>query len=188
MTSQSVAAKQNILRSEVLGSRRLSNYFFAIIVSIGGAGFLLAGLSSYLGVNLLPIGNPVELVFVPQGLALSFYGVAAILLATYLWLVISLDVGGGYNEFNRDTGLIKIFRWGFVGKNRKVEVSCRTADVQSVRLVIREGFNPKRAIYLRIKGRGEVPLTRVGQPMPLASLENEAAEVASFLGVPLEGL
>jgi hypothetical protein len=188
MISQSVAAKPNILRSEVLGSRRLSNYFFATIVTIGGVGFLLAGLSSYLGVNLLPIGNPVELIFVPQGLAIGFYGVAAILLATYLWLVITWDVGGGYNEFNRETGLIKIFRWGFIGKNRKVEVSCRMADVQSVRLVIREGFNPKRAIYLRIKGRGEVPLTRIGQPLPLASLENEAAEIASFLGVPLEGL
>jgi Ycf4 len=188
MITQPVSNKKTVLRYAVLGSRRLSNFFWATVVSIGGIGFFLAGLSSYLKVNLLPFKNALEIVFVPQGLALGFYGVAAILLATYLWLVIALDVGGGYNEFNRDSNRIQVFRWGFIGKNRNVEVSCRLNDAQAVRVVIREGLNPKRAIYLRIKGRGEIPLSRVGQPLPLAVIENEAAEIASFLGVPLEGL
>jgi hypothetical protein len=189
MKTEAVAApKKTILRYEVLGSRRLSNYFWATIVAIGGVGFFLAGLSSYLQVNLLPIADPINLIFIPQGLAIGFYGTAALLLSTYLWLVIAGDVGGGYNEFNKDTGMAKVFRWGFIGKNRRVEVSCRLADIQAVRVIIREGFNPKRAIYLRIKGRGDVPLTRVGQPLPLALVENQAAEIASFLGIPLEGL
>jgi hypothetical protein len=188
MITQPVSNKKTVLRYAVLGSRRLSNFFWATVVSIGGIGFFLAGLSSYLKVNLLPFKNALEIVFVPQGLALGFYGVAAILLATYLWSVIALDVGGGYNEFNRDSNRIQVFRWGFFGKNRNVEVSCRLNDAQAVRVVIREGLNPKRAIYLRIKGRGEIPLSRVGQPLPLAVIENEAAEIASFLGVPLEGL
>jgi hypothetical protein len=34
----------------------------------------------------------------------------------------------------------------------------------------------------------DIPLTRVGQPMTLAELENEAAGLAKFLSVPLEGL
>jgi hypothetical protein len=34
----------------------------------------------------------------------------------------------------------------------------------------------------------EIPLTRVGQPIALAQLENQAAELVRFLGVPLEGL
>jgi len=29
-----------------------------------------------------------------------------------------LDVGGGYNEFNQETGSIKIFRWGFRANRR----------------------------------------------------------------------
>ena len=61
-------------------------------------------------------------------------------------------------------------------------------DVQAVRLDIKEGINPRRALYLRAKGRRNVPLTRVGQPMSLGELENQGAQLARFLGVPLEGL
>lgn len=186
--ASSTSLNQSTLHYSVLGSRRFSNYFWAVIVSIGGIGFFLAGLSSYLHVNLLPIGNPLDLVFVPQGVAIGFYGVAALLLATYLWLAIAWDIGGGFNEFNKETGMIHIFRWGFPGKNRRIEVSCRMGDVQAVRVIIQDGLNPKRALYLRLKGRGEIPLTRIGSPVALAELENQGAEIASFLGVPIEGL
>ena len=56
---------------------------------------------------------------------MGFYGLAGLLLAFYLWMVIILDVGGGYNEFNTETGAIKIFRWGFLGKNRQIEINCK---------------------------------------------------------------
>ena len=36
--------------------------------------FLLAGISSYFKINLLPFANPTELVFIPQGLVMMFYG------------------------------------------------------------------------------------------------------------------
>jgi hypothetical protein len=105
-----------------------------------------------------------------------------------LWLVILWDVGGGYNDFNRETGKVKIFRWGFPGKNRQIEVICPTRDVQSVRLELKEGISPKRALYLRAKGRRDIPLTRVGQPISIQDLETQGAELARFLSVPLEGL
>jgi hypothetical protein len=187
MTAQSISTGK-VLRYEVVGSRRLSNYWWATVTSIGGTGFFLAGLSSYLHINLLPFSSPTDLSFVPQGLAMGFYGIAALLLALYLWLVIAWNVGSGYNEFNKETGLIRIFRWGFPGKNRQVEATCRLADVQSILIVVREGLNPKRALYIRIKGRRDIPLTRVGQPLPLAKLEDQGAEIARFLGVPIEGL
>lgn len=186
MTAQSLSTGK-VLRYDVVGSRRLSNYWWATVISIGGTGFFLAGLSSYFHTNLLPFANPVELIFIPQGLAMGFYGIAGLLLALYLWLVIGWNVGGGYNEFNKEAGMVRIFRWGFPGKNRQVEVACRLSDVQSIRIQIREGINPKRALYLRIKGRGDIPLTRVGQPLPLAKLEDQGAEMARFLGVPMEG-
>lgn len=178
----------SLLRQEILGSRRFSNYWWATVVSIGGIGFLLAGLSSYLQVNLLIVSDPTGLQFVPQGVALLFYGVAGSLLATYLWLVILWDVGGGYNEFNKQTNTVKIFRWGFPGKNRQIELNCPLDEVQSVRAEIREGLNAKRKLYLRVKQRRDIPLTRVGQPISLSELENQGAKLASFLGVPLEGL
>lgn len=188
MTSTIVSENKQVLRQKVLGSRRLSNYWWATVISVAGTGFLLASLSSYLKVNLLMLSDPTQLVFVPQGLAMGFYGVAGLLLSLYLWGVIALDVGGGYNEFNREKGEIQIFRWGFPGKNRRIELTYKLDEVQAIRVALKEGLNPKRALYLAIKGKGEIPLTRVGQPIALAELENQGAELARFLGVPLEGL
>lgn len=188
MTASAKTNSDRILRQEILGSRRPSNYLWAAIVSLGGIGFLLAGISSYLNVNLLPFEGPSELIFLPQGIAMSFYGVAGTLLALYLWLTILWDIGGGYNEFNQETGKIVIFRWGFPGKDRQIEFSCTTEDVQSIKVDIREGLNPRRSIYLRLKDRRQLPLTRVGQPLALSQLETEGAQLARFLQVPLEGL
>lgn len=188
MTASTTQRENRIIRQPIVGSRRFSNYWWAIIVSLGATGFLLAGISSYTQVNLLPIGDTTQLRFIPQGVAMGFYGVAGLLLALYLWLVILLDVGGGYNEFNKETGRVQIFRWGFPGKNRRIEFSCRLQDVQSIRVDIKEGLNPKRSLYLRVKDRREIPLTRVGQPLALSELEDQGAEFARFLGVPLEGL
>jgi hypothetical protein len=188
MTASTTQRESSVIRQTIIGSRRFSNYWWAVVVSIGATGFFLAGLSSYTKVNLLPVGDATQLIFIPQGVAMGFYGAAGLLLALYLWLVIALDVGGGYNEFNKETGRVQIFRWGFPGKNRRIEFGCRLQDVQSVRVDVKEGLNPKRALYLRVKDRREIPLTRVGQPISLAELENQGAELARFMGVPLEGL
>ena len=117
------------------------------------SGFLLSSLSSYFQVNLLPLSNPTELIFIPQGIAMGFYGIAGSLLGLYLWLIVIWDVGGGYNEFNRETGRVRIFRQGFPGKNREIEVSYPLEEIQSIRVDIREGLNPRRVLYLRIKAR-----------------------------------
>lgn len=177
-----------MLRQSVLGARRLSNYFWATTLSLGSTGFLLAGLSSYFQVNLLPFNQPTTLIFIPQGIAMGFYGVVGCLLAAYLWLVCLWDVGGGYNEFNQETGFVQIFRWGFPGQNRQVKLIYPLGDIQAIRIEIREGLNPRRAMFLRIKGKKAIPLTRVGRPLPLSQLENQGAELARFLGVSLEGL
>lgn len=180
--------KQKILRQKILGARRFSNLLWAVIVTIGGLGFLLAGLSSYLQTNLLIVSDTSQLQFIPQGVALTFYGVAGLLLATYLGLLLLWDIGGGYNEYNKETGKVTIARQGYPGKNRRVEVEIPLEEVQSVRAEIREGLSPKRALYLRSKKRRDVPLTRVGEPIALSTLENQGAELARFLEVPLEGL
>lgn len=189
-TASNLSKSENnlILRQDILGARRLSNYFWAIASTIGGAGFLLSSLSSYFKVNLLPFADPVHLVFIPQGIAMGFYGSIGLLLGVYLWLTMFWNVGGGYNEFNKEKETATIFRQGFPGKNRRIELIYSLAEIQAIRVEIKEGLNPKRALYLRVKGRGEIPLTRVGQPLPLSELENQGAELARFLSVPLEGL
>lgn len=179
---------QTKLRQEIVGSRRFSNIFWALASSMGGLGFLLAGLSSYLHINLLVVSDTSTLQFVPQGIALTFYGVAGCSLAAYLWVVVALNVGGGYNEFDKETGLATIYRLGFPGKNRQIKVEYKLDDIQAIKAEIKEGLNPKRALYLSITKQRNIPLTRVGEPLPLSTLENQGAELARFLTVPLEGL
>ncbi|MEB3292373.1 MAG: photosystem I assembly protein Ycf4 [Synechococcales bacterium] len=179
---------QTILTQTILGSRRLSNYFWAVAISIGATGFVLASLSSYTQINFLPFADPTQLIFLPQGLVMGLYGMAGLLLVTYLWLAIAWDLGGGYNEFNKETQQVTIFRWGFPGKNRRIELTCPIENVQAVKVTLKEGLSPKRNLYLRVKGMRDLPLTRVGRPLALSDLENQAAELVRFLGVPLEGL
>lgn len=188
MTASPSISSQATLHQSILGSRRLSNYVWAVITLLGGLGFFLASLSSYLQINLLPFTDATQLYFKPQGLVMGFYGLGATLLSLFLWLLIAWDVGGGYNEFNRNTNQVTIFRWGLPGKNRRIELLYGFDEIQAIRLEIKEGLNPKRVLYLTIQGKGAVPLTRVGQPLPLSELENQGAQLARFLGVPLEGL
>lgn len=188
MSTSATAQESQVLTQTITGARRPSNIFWAVIAMIGGVGFLLAGLSSYLQVNLLIVSDPTDLQFIPQGIALTFYGVAGSLVSLYLWLVAFWDVGGGYNEFNKNTNKVKIFRWGYPGKNRRIEIERNLDDIEAVKAEIKEGLNPKRSLYLRIKGYRNIPLTRVGEPLPLSELENQGAELARFLGVPLEGI
>jgi uncharacterized membrane protein YdbT with pleckstrin-like domain len=174
-----------LLEQPVLGSRRLSNLLVAGAVSLGGLGFLLTSASSRLGLDLLPIGHPAELVWVPQGLVMGLYGLAAILLASYLWAVIVIDVGAGSNRFDRASGEALITRQGF---RQRIEVAIPLRQIQAVKVEVRDGLSPQRRLALRVQGRRDLPLTRVGEPMPLADLELAGARLARFLGVPLEGL
>ena len=175
----------DVLEQPVLGSRRLSNVLVAAAVSVGGVGFLLASLSSYFGRDLLPLGHPAALIFVPKGLVMGLYSIAATLLASYLWYVISVDVGSGTNRFDKSAGTVTITRRGF---RQPLSVEIPLKDVKAVKVEVRDGFNARRRVALRIQGRRDMPLTRVGEPLPLAQLEKDGAELARFLGVNLEGL
>ncbi len=178
-------AQDSVFEQSVLGARRLSNILVASAVTIGGIGFVLASLSSWLGKNLIPIFSTSDLPWVPQGLVMGFYGLAALLLATYLWTVIAVDLGGGSNRFDKDTGTAVILRRG-LRKLITVEVPLR--DIQAVKVEIRDGLNPLRRLALRINGRRDLPLSRIGEPIPLSDLEFSGASLARFLGVPLEGV
>ncbi|MFM8525541.1 MAG: photosystem I assembly protein Ycf4 [Cyanobacteriota bacterium] len=183
--STQTAGTSQSLEQAVLGSRRLSNILVASLVTTGGLGFLLTSASSYSGVDLLPIGHPAELIWVPQGLVMGLYSLAAMALSTYLWLVIGIDLGAGHNRFDKTSGQVTISRRGF---RKVIEVVLPLRDVQAVKVEVRDGLSPRRRLSLRLQGRRDLPLTRVGEPMPLAQLELEGAQLARFLGVPLDGV
>nr|YP_009313687.1 Photosystem I assembly protein Ycf4 [Helminthocladia australis]SCW21941.1 Photosystem I assembly protein Ycf4 [Helminthocladia australis] len=177
-----------IRQDSIQGSRRISNYWWASSILAGGLGFFLAGLSSYLGKNLLPFTSAAQLLFIPQGIIMTFYGTTALLLSMFLWLTIFWNIGGGYNKFDIDSGLVTVFRLGFPGKNRIVCLEYPIQEIKSIKVVIQDGLTPRREIYLRTKDNREIPLTRVGEPLLLSDVENQATELARLLGVVLEGL
>lgn len=187
-----------IRRYIVVGSRRLSNYWWASILLLGSSGFLLTGISSYLNYDLVPFINSKNIIFFPQGLVMCFYGFLGLVFSSYLWLTLFWSVGGGFNEFNKKNGIVRIFRWGFPGKNRRIDLFYEMKNIEAIRVELKEGINPRRIIYIRVKGnaknsdnstssvRRDIPLTRIGQPLTLEEVEEEAAELAKFLQIPLE--
>lgn len=179
-----------IRRYMIIGERRISNYWWAIIISLGSFGFLLTGITSYSSLTLdeNTLSNIQIVPFFPQGLLMSFYGSLGILLSLYWWFLIFWNVGGGFNEFNKKDGFIRIFRWGYPGKNRKIDFSYSLKDVEAIKVELKQGLDPQRTIYLKLKGNREIPITGVGQPLTLKDIEKQASELANFLQVSLEGL
>nr|YP_009492014.1 hypothetical chloroplast protein RF4 [Pediastrum angulosum]AWI68139.1 hypothetical chloroplast protein RF4 [Pediastrum angulosum]AWI68428.1 hypothetical chloroplast protein RF4 [Pediastrum duplex] len=189
-----------IRRYVIIGERRLSNYWWATIILIGAIGFLLTGISSYIGTkNSLFVSESfisslsaeptiTNISFFPQGLLMCFYGSLGLLLSLYWWFLIFWNVGGGFNEFNKKEGIIRIFRWGYPGKNRKIDLSYTLKDVESIRVELKEGFDSQRTIFMTLKGKREIPLTGIGQPLTIQEIEKQASELANFLQVSLEGL
>lgn len=194
-----------IRRYIILGERRLSNYWWAIIIFLGSCGFLATGLCSYLGIpnwlSLLNLNYSTDfslqqefnsanlniLPFFPQGLLMSFYGSLGFLLSLYWALLIFWNVGGGFNEFNKKEGFVRIFRWGYPGKNRKIDLSYSIKDIEAIRVLLTQASDGgQRTIYLRLKGKREIPLTGIGQPLTLKEIEKQASELANFLQVSLE--
>jgi hypothetical protein len=174
-----------IRRYLIIGERRLSNYWWAFVIFFGASGFLLTGISSYLSLNSHSL---VFVSFFPQGLLMSFYGSLGLLLSIYWWFLIFWNVGSGFNEFNKKEGFIRVFRWGYPGKNRRIDLSYSLKEVEAIKVELKQGLDSQRTIYMRLKGKREIPLTGIGQPLTLKDIEKQASELASFLQVSLEGL
>ena len=180
--------QNEIRRDEIIGSRRFSNYFWSVVLFLGGIGFLLTGISSYLKINLLPFTNSTELVFIPQGLVMMFYGTLSFGISIYIIATVLLDIGGGYNEYNRIEELVKIVRKGFPGKNREILLTYPFSNIKYIGIKITEGLNPTRSIYLCLKDDRKIPLTPVQEPTSISNIEEEAADLAKFLDLKLENL
>lgn len=180
--------EEYIRRNKIIGSRRFSNYFWTLFLFIGGFSFLLAGLSSYSKINLLPFANPTQLAFIPQGLVMIFYGTLSLSFSIYILLTLFWDIGSGYNEYNKIENLVKIVRKGFPGKNREILLTYPLNSIKSIGIKISEGLNPKRIVYLCLKDERKIPLTPVQQPSSISILEEEASDLAKFLNLKLENL
>jgi len=188
MAVPAIRETEKKLRFEIPGSRRPSTYLTAIVLTLGGLGFLLAGLGPFLGINLLPFTNTLGLERWPQAATMLFYGVLALLFSAYYWMVIVLDVGSGYNEFDKEQRRVVIFRRGFPGKNRTIEIVHPLDAVLGLRVELKDGLNPRRHLFLKLKGARDLRLSPIGQPPTLAVVEDQASAIARFLNIGVEGI
>ena len=149
---------QNIIKEPIIGARNPGNFIIMLVLFVAGLGFFLAGLSSYLNINLLIITNTNEITFIPQGIALLFYGTGALGIAFYILLTIIWNIGSGYNEFSALENIIRIVRLGFPGKNRTIFLSYEFKNVKNLKFLIKQGLNPRCNILLVLKDKREIPL------------------------------
>lgn len=179
--------KTTLIRYDlILGSRRFSNYFWLLVSLLGGVGFFVVGTSSYFQIQILPFTKIDSINFIPQGIVMTFYGCIGILLSLLITINIIFNVGGGYNKYDKNINQIEIFRLGFPFQTSEIYLAYNFKDIRSIKLIIQEGLNPKREIYLCTKDQRQIPLTRVGEPLLLSSIEEEAVDLSLFLNVPLE--
>lgn len=153
--------QKDIRRYAISGSRRFSNFFWTCILFFGSSGFLLAGWS-----------------FFPQGLVMIFYGFLGFFLSLYLGLTIFWGCGSGFNEFNKREAYVRIFRWGFPGENRRINFYYSWEDILGIRV-------QKETLFLQIRGKKEIPLTHIGEPLTFEEMEKQASALAKFLQVSI---
>jgi hypothetical protein len=176
------------IRENIIGARNVNTFLTMIILFLAGLGFFLAGLSSYLNINLLILTDTKSITFIPQGIALLFYGTGAIGISIYLFLTIFWNIGSGYNEFLKDENIVRIVRLGFPGKNRTIFLSYDFKNIKSLKFVIKQGLNPRCTILLILKDKREIPLFPSQFLLNPNETEKKAIELSNFLNVPLESL
>ena len=177
-----------VIRENITGARNVSSYIIMSVLLLAGTGFFLAGLSSYLNINLLLITDTKEISFIPQGIALLFYGTGAIGLGVYILFTILLNVGSGYNEFSKKENLVRIVRLGFPGKNRKVFLSYEFKNIKNLKFLIKQGLNPRCNILLVLKDKREIPLFPAQFLLNPTDTEKKEINLSNYLNVPVESL
>lgn len=179
---------ENIIKENITGARNIRSIFVMLVLLFAGLGFFLAGLSSYLNINLLKITDTSQITFIPQGIAMLFYGAGACGLATYIFLTVLWNIGSGYNEFSKIENSVRLVRLGFPGKNRRVFLSYEFNNIKNLKFLIKQGLNPRCNILLVLKDRREIPLFPAQILLNPTEIERKAITLSNFLNVPLENL
>ena len=179
---------ETVIRENIVGARNFNSILVMIILVVAGTGFFLAGLSSYLDINLLKITDTSEIRFIPQGIAMLFYGTGAIGIGTYLILTVIWNIGSGYNEFSKLEEVVRIVRLGFPGKNRTIFLSYEFKNIKNLKFLIKQGLNPRCNILLVLKDKREIPLFPAQFLLNPIETEKKAIQLSNFLQIPVESL
>jgi len=179
---------ETIFKENIVGARNFNNYLIMFVLFFAGLGFFLAGLSSYLNINLLQVTDTSNILFIPQGIVMLFYGTGALGIAIYILLTIIWNIGSGYNEFSKEENIIRIVRLGFPGKNRTIFLSYDFKNLKNLKFLIKQGLNPRSNIFLVLKDKREIPLFPAQFLLNPNDIEKKAITLSNFLNIPLENL
>jgi len=179
---------ETIIKEKIIGARNIRSFFITGILLFAGLGFFLAGLSSYFNINLLQITDTSEIKFIPQGIAMLFYGTGALGIGIYIFLTILWNIGSGYNEFSKNENIVRLVRLGFPGKNRTIFLSYEFQNIKNLKFLIKQGLNPRCNIFLVLKDKREIPLFPAQILLNPIDTEKKAIQLSNFLNVPLENL
>ena len=180
--------EDTLIRESIQGARTFGNVITFLILVIAGNCFSLAGISSYLGKNLLPFTDTSEILFLPQGITMLFYGTGALGIGVYLLITMVWNIGSGYNEFSKVENVVRIVRIGFPGKNQRVFLSYDFRNIKGLKFLIKQGLNPRCNILLILKDKREIPLFPAQFLLNPSELEKKAIKLSKFLEIPLENI
>ncbi len=173
----------NIYRYQISGSQRIENFYWFFLIFFGSFFFFLQSFNSYLNTNNFHLENlnNSSISFFPQGLVMGFYSLLGLLFSFYSFFSILFKIGSGFNEFNKKENIIRIFRWGFPGINRRIQICYSLDDVKSIKLFTSSG----KTICLSLKGDLDIVLVRKDFFDSVEFLEQQAIDIANFLDLPL---
>ena len=177
---------ETVIKENIVGSRNTNSIVVMLLLLCAGLGFFLAGLSSYLNINLLQVTDTSKIIFIPQGIVMLFYGTGAIGIGLYILFTIIWNVGSGYNEFSKEQQIVRIVRLGFPGKNRTIFLSYEFQNLKNLKFVIKQGLNPRCNILIVLKDRREIPLFPAQFLLSPKETETKAINLSNFLNIPLE--
>lgn len=179
-----------IRRDVVFGAQQRRNLSLGRRLFIGGIRFVTIGIFSWDEIrNFFSIIEFTNIQFIPQGRLICFYGSRAILFGIYICSRAIWSVGRGFNEYNKKTGQIRMFRLGFPGPSRESDTLYSFSDLESLVLMSQARFVVPKTLnlYLVLKGPRKVLLTPINavETYDPKKIENFAAELRQFLQIPL---
>nr|BBU53527.1 photosystem I assembly protein Ycf4 [Lens orientalis] len=169
----------------VPGSKKIINFFWASFTLLGSLGVLYISVSSYYGRDFFSFHSSEFFIpFLPQGVTVTFYGIAGLFLSFPWWLLIFWNVGSGYNFFDKKNRMVCFFRYGFPGTYCCIFLRVHMEDIQS--LIIQGNPEPcSGVLYMQTREPGTIPLAPVDD-RALRNVIQKAWDLFRFLSVPME--
>ncbi len=168
-------------KENIIGSRNYKTISVMLLLFMGGGSFFFVGIESY-----FKVFDFSSIQYIPQGILMLFYGTLALIFASYLLLTLIWDVGSGYNQIFKEEQIIYMVRKNFPGKNNFYFFSYPFKIIKQIKLLKKDGLNPRINILLVLKDKREIPLYPPQYSLKLTEMEKKAINLSSILKVPVE--